>query len=213
MSSVFITGGTGYIGRRLIPLLVARKHSVRALVRRGSERKLPPGCDVVVGDPLDRTTFEAAIQPDDTFVQLVGVPHPSPRKAQQFFDIDLVSARASIAAASARRAGHFVYVSVAQPAPVMKAYQTARAVAEGDLAKTGLPATILRPFYVLGPGHRWPYALVPFYALLERLPATRETARRLGLVKLRQMIAALVWAVENPAAGRRILDVPAIRGF
>jgi hypothetical protein len=70
---------------------------------------------------------------------------------------------------------------------------------------------MLRPWYVLGPGHRWPYALVPVYAVLSRIPATREGALRLGLVTRRQMIAALVNAVENPPSGVRIVDVPAIR--
>jgi hypothetical protein len=74
-----------------------------------------------------------------------------------------------------------------------------------------MAATIVRPWYVLGPGHRWPYALLPIYAALERIPATREAAARLGLVKLPQMVAALVHAVEHPPDGVRVLDVPAIR--
>ena len=53
-------------------------------------------------------------------------------------------------------------------------------------------ATVLRPWYVLGPGHRWPYMLVPFYWLMERVPSKRETAQRLGLVTHAQMIAALL---------------------
>src|ERR1019366_9273689 len=96
---IFITGGTGYMGRRLIPLLVRRGHNVRALVRPGSERKLPPDCTPVVGNVLDQATFVDQIQPADTFVQLVGVPHPSPSKAEQFRAVDLVSIRASVAAA------------------------------------------------------------------------------------------------------------------
>ncbi|MEK6406844.1 MAG: hypothetical protein AABN34_07770 [Acidobacteriota bacterium] len=79
------------------------------------------------------------------------------------------------------------------------------------IRESGLAATILRPWYVLGPGHRWPYALVPMYWLFERIPATRETARRLGLVTLEEMVAALVHSVESPADGIRILDVPSIR--
>ena len=43
------------------------------------------------------------------------------------------------------------------------------------------------------------------------LPATRETARRLGLVTLDPMAAAIVRAVENPAVGMKIVEVPEIR--
>jgi uncharacterized protein YbjT (DUF2867 family) len=209
--SIFITGGTGYVGRALIPRLHERGHQVRALVRKGSEKRLPPGCEPVIGNALDASTFAGAVQPSDTFVQLVGVPHPSPAKAAQFQSIDLASARASVSAAAGAGVKHFVYVSVAQPSPVMKAYQAVRAEGEMMIRESGLAATILRPWYVLGPGHRWPYALVPMYWLFERIPATRETARRLGLVTLYEMVATLANSVESPAEGVRILDVPLIR--
>ncbi len=208
---VFVTGGTGYLGRRLIPELLARGHAVRALVRPGAEAKLPPGCEVVPGDALDRRTFEAAIPPADTLVQLVGTPKPNPSKARQFREVDLVSARESAAVAAAAGVRHVVYVSVAQPAPVMRAYLTARAEGEAAIRATGLATTFLRPWYVLGPGHRWAYALLPAYGLLELLPPTRAGARRLGLVRLAAMVAALVEAVEHPPAGVRIVEVPEIR--
>jgi uncharacterized protein YbjT (DUF2867 family) len=208
---VFIAGGTGYIGGRLIPRLLARGHRVRALVRPGSEGKAPTGCDVVGGNPFEPATFSQGIAPADTFVQLVGVPHPSPSKARQFRDIDLRSALASIAAARTTSIDHFVYVSVAQPAPVMKAYQTTRAEAELALKTSGVRHTIVRPWYVLGPGHRWPYALLPVYWLMERVPSTRASAQRLGLVTLRQMVDTLVHAVEHPPAASRIVEVPEIR--
>ncbi len=209
--NVFLTGGTGYLGRRLVPELARRGHTVRALVRPGSERKLPAGCRAVVGDPLDGVSFVAAIEPADTFVQLVGTPRPSPAKARQFREVDLVSVRESAGAAATAGVEHFVYVSVAQPAPVMRAYLAVRAQGEALIRQAGLRATILRPWYVLGPGHRWPYLLLPVYWLAERLPSTRESARRLGLVTWRQMVAALVAAVESPAHGERIVEVPEIR--
>ncbi len=209
--NVFLTGGTGYLGRRLVPELARRGHTVRALVRPGSERKLPAECRAVVGDPLDGVSFVAAIEPADTFVQLVGTPRPSPAKARQFREVDLVSVRESAGAAATAGVEHFVYVSVAQPAPVMRAYLAVRAQGEALIRQAGLRATILRPWYVLGPGHRWPYLLLPVYWLAERLPSTRESARRLGLVTWRQMVAALVAAVESPAHGERIVEVPEIR--
>jgi hypothetical protein len=66
---------------------------------------------------------------------------------------------------------------------------------------------------VLGPGHRWPLVLAPVYAVLERLPATRESAQRLGFVTLEQMTRALVWAVEHAPTGERVLAVPEIRTY
>ena len=208
---IFLTGGTGYIGRRLIPLLVTRGHGVRALVRPGSETKLPTGAEPITGDALDAASFAGRVPPADTFIQLVGVAHPSPAKAALFRSVDLASARASIEAAARAGVAHFVYVSVARPAPVMKAYQAARAEAEDALRSRGLDATILRPWYVLGPGHRWPLSLLPLYEIARWIPSVREGANRLRPVRLENVLAALVHAVENPAGGVRILETPELR--
>jgi len=156
--NIFLAGGTGYLGTRLIAELLQRGHSVRALAREGSVQNSAP-------------------------------------------------------AAVAADIKQFVYVSVAHPAPVMKAYWQTRAECETVIRAAGLNATILRPWYVLGPGHRWPYILKPMYWLFERLSVTRETAQRLGFVTLQQMINALVNAVENPVQGLRILEVKQIRRF
>lgn len=211
VSSICVTGGTGYIGQRLIPLLVRRSHEVRAVVREGSQDKLPSGASIVLADPLKDRTYTEAIRGADTFIHLIGVPHPSPAKAAQFRAIDLPSAQVAIKAARDAGIRHFVYLSVAQPAPMMQAFLAVRSEGEAMIRASGLDATFVRPWYVLGPGHRWPYFLLPFYWMAERLPATREGARRLGLVTISQMLKALICAVENPPAGVRILDVPKIR--
>lgn len=207
-----MTGGTGYLGQRLIPALVRRGHTVRALVRPGSERRLPPGPEVIHGNALDAATFAGAVAPSDTFVHLIGTPHPSPAKVQQFQDVDLVSVQAAVTAGSSTRIRHFVYLSVAYPAPIMAEYIAVRQQGEALIRASGMPATFLRPFYVLGPGHWWPYPLVPIFALLKQIPATREGARRLGPVSLAAMIRSLVNAVEGPpATGVREVDAPDIR--
>ena len=94
----------------------------------------------------------------------------------------------------------------------MKDYIEARAEGERLLRATGLNATILRPWYVLGPGHRWPVFLWPVYWIAERIPKFREGALRTGLVTLEQMLKALALAVDNPPKGVRIWEVPQIRG-
>lgn len=211
MHKVFVTGATGYVGSRLIPELLLRAHSVRALARPGSQRRLPLGCRCVLGDALDAMTYRDAIEDADTLIHLVGVAHPNPAKAAQFRSVDLASARAAVAAALHAGARHFIYISVAQPAPVMQAYISARAEAEALIRASGLAATVVRPWYVLGPGHHWPYALLPLYWLAEKLPATRDNALRLGLVTLGQLVSTLVRSVESPASGLRIVEVPEIR--
>jgi len=209
--SVFITGGTGYLGGRLIPRLLDRGHRVRALARPGSEARLPTSCEVVVGNALDHSTYADKVPPCDTFIQLVGVAHPSPSKGTAFRSIDLPAGLAGVSAASKARVQHFIYLSVAHPAPIMKSYIEVRQQCEAAITAHELKATILRPWYVLGPGHRWPYLLIPFYSLLGALPATREGAERLGLVTLEQMVTALEVAVENPPTETRIWSVPDIR--
>jgi uncharacterized protein YbjT (DUF2867 family) len=200
------------MGRNLIMELVRRKYEVQALARHGSEHKLPHGCKVIPGDALDKNSFVSRIAPAETFVQLIGVTHPNPAKKDEFRSVDLSAARVAIEAAREAGIRHFVYVSVAQPAPVMKFYVAVRAEAEKMIRERGMNATILRPWYVLGPGRRWPLVLKPMYWLMEHIPATRESAQRLGLVTLEQMVGALVRSIENPAQGVRILGVREIRG-
>ena len=212
MAAVFVTGGTGYIGRPLIEALVARKHEVHALVRAGREDAVAAGARAVTGNALDAATFAYAIPRDATVVHLVGTPHPNPSKAAEFERVDLGSIRASASAAVACSASHIVYLSVARPAPLMRSYIAARERGEAAVAATGIAHTFVRPWYVLGPGHYWPCVLVPLYALARMFPPTRKQAVRLGLVTLRQMVTALVAAVETPPhSGVRIVDVPAIK--
>jgi uncharacterized protein YbjT (DUF2867 family) len=211
MASIFITGATGYIGRALATELLRRGHEVRALVRPGSENKVPRGCRLVHGNALDSRTYARSIAPSNTLLQLVGTPKPNPMKGEQFRTIDLVAGLEAVRAASESSVSHFIYVSVAHPAPMMQDYIAVRSEVEAAIVDAGLNATILRPWYVLGRGHWWPYALVPVYKVAEHIASMREGARRLGLLTLAQMVAALAHAVEDPAHGVRLLTVPEIR--
>ena len=75
----------------------------------------------------------------------------------------------------------------------MHAYIAARIEAEAHLQASRVSHTVVRPWYVLGPGHQWPHLLRPMYALAERVPAWRDAARRLGLVTVAEMVGARVW--------------------
>jgi uncharacterized protein YbjT (DUF2867 family) len=192
---------------------MTRGHRVRVLTRPQSAGRVPFGAESVIGDALDAASYSAALTHDDTVVHLVGTPHPSPAKAAEFRRVDLPSIHAAVTAARSASVAHLIYVSVAHPAPIMHAYIEVRREGEAAIVSAGLTATVLRPWYVLGPGHWWPVALIPMYALFEIIPSTRATARRLGLVTIGQMVRTLVNAVEHPPrrGAIRVVHVPDIR--
>lgn len=208
---VFLTGGTGFLGRSLAAELLRRGHRVRALVRPGSESRVVQGCEVVRGDALRADSYAANIAPADTFVHLVAVAHPSPSKAREFREIDLPSCHEAVQAAKQAGIRHFVYLSVARPAPMMREFQAVRAEGERMVLESGIPASFVRPWYILGPGRRRPVILKPFYALARAYPPTREGAIRLALVTLEQMTQTLAWAIENPPEHLQIFDPPQIK--
>lgn len=212
-NKIFITGGSGYIGSRLIPELLKNGFEISALARKSSGNKIPSGCTVISGDALNSSSYENEIRPCKTFIHLVGVPHPGPGKKEQFRSIDLVSVQQSVSAALKSDVKHFIYLSVAHPAPVMKDFIEVRMKGEELIRQSGMNATFIRPWYVLGPGHYWPYVFIPFYKLLEIIPSTRESALRLGLVKLDQIINCIVYVIKDHQAGIKIFDVKDIKNF
>ncbi|HKR64243.1 MAG TPA: NAD(P)H-binding protein [Thermoanaerobaculia bacterium] len=210
--NVFITGSTGYIGRHLVPELAARGHIVRALVRPMSIAKLAADAKPVLGDALNADTFAHSLAPSDTLIHLVGVPHPSPSKANDFRKIDLVSIRETVRAVARSTIRHVIYLSVAHPAPVMRDYIAVREEGERLLRESGVASTFVRPWYVLGPGHWWPYAVLPAYWVWGAFPKHRDTARRLYPVKLRDVVRAIAGAVDAPPRdGVRVIEAPELR--
>ena len=213
MQTVFITGGTGYIGTRLInALLDDGNYHVKALIRKGSKNKLPEGCEIIYADALDADTYKNSIAPATIFVHLIGVAHPSPTKAEQFKKIDLVSVQQAAKAAATAGVKHFIYLSVAMyPTKIMKDYQAVRAEGESILLQQNFVCSFIRPWYVLGPGHWWPLLLKPFYWLAKCIPSKREAAKQLGTVTIKQIIKTLLFAIKNQPQGNTVYDVSKIK--
>ena len=212
MKTVFITGATGYIGKRLTKLLLQNGHKVIALVRKGSEHKVIAGAEVIIADPFDPVSFQASIPKGAVFVQLLGVSHPSPKKAKQFREIDLRSVKASAEAAAVAGVSHFIYISVAMaPSKIMAAYQVVRKEGEEYSKSKKLNCSFIRPWYVMGPGHYWPVLLLPLYGVAELVPAWRQRARTMALVTINQVLRTLFTTVEADPVQLRIIEIKQIR--
>jgi uncharacterized protein YbjT (DUF2867 family) len=212
VKEVFITGATGYIGKRLTKQLLNRGHRVFALARKGSEHKVAKGAEIIIADPFDPGSFQSSVPNNAVFVQLLGVSHPSPKKAKQFREIDLRSVKASADAATIAGASHFVYISVAMaPSKLMVAYQAVRQEGEAYCKSRNLSCSFIRPWYVLGPGHYWPLLLLPLYGLAEIVPSWRQKARGMALVTLGQLLRTLISVIESEPIPIRILNAKEIR--
>ncbi len=214
--NIFITGGTGYIGSALIPELIRNKFNVTALARKGSEKNLQAECRFVQGNALDRTTYKDKISDCDTFIHLIGVHHPGPGKKDEFRKIDLVSIEQAVPAALNAGVKHFIYLSVAHPAPfnIMKEFIDVRIQGEQILSEqSAMKATFIRPWYVLGPGHYWPYVLLPFYKLAGLFSFSKDTALRLYPVKIDQLVSSIIYGVQNPPESISVFETNDIINF
>jgi uncharacterized protein YbjT (DUF2867 family) len=155
---ILVTGGTGFVGSRIVPALCGEGHAVRALVRSpvGGERIKALGAEPVAGDIADAASLEAAIEGCTHVVHLVALIKGRPAE----FQAVMTDGTRSLVAA-ARQAGveRFVLMSAlgaAEPTPETVPYFRAKWAMEQELKGSGLEHTILRPSFVFGKGGALP---------------------------------------------------------
>jgi uncharacterized protein YbjT (DUF2867 family) len=102
--TVLLTGATGYIGGRLLPVLLEEGHRVRCLVRDRAKARLPDGVEVVEGDVVKGTGLAAALDGVDVAYYLVHAMGRGNGASAGFAERDRGAARA-LRPRRARRAG------------------------------------------------------------------------------------------------------------
>ncbi|MFG3123123.1 SDR family oxidoreductase [Streptomyces sp. NPDC048201] len=127
-SAVLVTGGTGTLGRHVVPLLRESGREVRVLSRKGGD-----GRDHVAVDLLTGTGLDAALDGIGTVLHLAGGP-----KGDDTATANLVRA------ARAADVRHLVYISVIGADRVPLAWLRSKLAAEQEIAGSGLPWTTLR---------------------------------------------------------------------
>ncbi len=85
---IFLTGGTGFVGKRILRDLLEKNYQVRCLVRQGSEQKLvsyqAKGVEVIHGDVTDLNSLEGKLAGCDAVINLVGIIRSFPGKGITF---------------------------------------------------------------------------------------------------------------------------------
>lgn len=201
MALVLVTGGTGTLGRAVVPRLVSSGHDVRLLSRQDRPAR-PDGVEAVRGDVLTGDGLDRAVSGVDVVVHCA----TSPIRRTTQTEVE-GTRRLTVAASSARRP-HVLYVSIVgvdrHPLPYYKAKRAAETVIEA----AGLPYTILRAtqFHSLLGG------LLSRLARLPVLPSPRGV--RFQPVDADEVAARLVALVAAGPSGQMAdMGGPEVRGF
>ncbi len=215
---LFITGGTGLVGARLLPRLRDAGHDCLALVRSG--RELPSGITPVAGDLLEPAGLASALEGVDAVVHLAALFRTDDVDAIHRVNLDgtrnLIDA-VRVGAPDARfvmASTSNVYADVGphparevDPTDATEAYPASKIAAEGELRASGLNWSILRFGFVYGDGDGHIDALPPRAQIMGWHPA-----RVLAVVHHRDIAQMVELALTGVADGRIVnvvADAPA----
>lgn len=203
MSTVLVAGATGYIGRRLVPALVARGHRVRCLIR--DPRRGLPGAEMHVGDALDPATLPAAFAGIDTVYYLV---HSMAAGETGFDERDRRAAGNVATAARAAGVRHLIYLGgLALPGAGLSRHLASRQETGDVLRKAGIPVTELRAAIVVGAGSV-SFEMIRY--LTERLPVMvcpKWVSTRCQPIAVDDVIAYLLASLDEPGVRGRTLEI------
>jgi uncharacterized protein YbjT (DUF2867 family) len=152
---VLVTGSTGYVGGRLVPLLLQRGHKVRALGR--SKAKLSarpwaghPNLELAQGDVLDLDSLKAAAADCRAAFYLVHSMNPS---TKDFARTDRKAAQNMVAAAEAAGLKQIIYLGGIIPQGQVMSHHLESRAEVGHILQAGpTPLTWLRAAMILGSG-------------------------------------------------------------
>ncbi len=145
MTRILVTGATGFIGRRLVPALVAEGHDVRAMTRR-PEKYDGPG-EPVAGNVDDRDSLLEPLKGVEVAYYLVHSLDDA-----DFERKDAEAARAFASAAAEQGVQQIIYMGGLGDDGELSAHLRSRRQVEGLLGETGVPVTVLRAAIVVGAG-------------------------------------------------------------
>ncbi|WP_299926595.1 NAD(P)H-binding protein [uncultured Nocardioides sp.] len=201
MSTVLVTGATGFIGRRLVPALIEDGHDVRAMTRH-PESYDGPG-EPVGADVSDRASLDDALRGVDVAIYLVhSLDDPD------FERKDAQAARNVSAAAAAAGVRQIVYMGgLGDDGDDLSAHLRSRREVERLLGEDGVPVTVLRAAIVVGHGGiSWEITR----QLVKNLPAMvvpKWVNTRTQPIALDDVIRYLAGVVDNEQALGRVFEI------
>lgn len=192
MATLAVTGGTGFVGQRLLKLAVERGHRVRALTRRPQTKQR--GIDWIAGD---LGACGGLCDSVDAVIHVAGVINA--RRPAEFHAGNVDGTRVVLDAAKAANVGRFVHVSsLAAREPQLSGYGASKAASEALIPAAGIDWAIVRPPAVYGPGDRETFEL---FRLAMQGIALVPMRGRASFIHADDLAAALLALATGNASG------------
>lgn len=199
MSTIAITGGTGFVGSRLIALAVEAGHRVRALTRR--EQAEREHITWVAGDLSNADALAALCEGAEAVIHVAGVVNAPDRLG--FARGNIEGTRNMLHAAKKQDVRRFVHVSsLAAREPGMSAYGWSKAEGDALVMASGLDWSIVRPPAIYGPGDM---EMLELFKLARRGLALLPPGGRLSVIEVGDL-GRLLLALALTDDYRQILD-------
>jgi nucleoside-diphosphate-sugar epimerase len=196
-----VTGGTGFVGRRLITLAVQSGHQVRALTRR--PQQAADGIEWIEGDLGNRDALERLVTGADAVIHVAGVINAP--DAAGFEAGNVTGTLTMLAAATAAGAQRFVHVSsLAAREPKLSQYGASKAHSEELVEGSGLDWVIVRPPAVYGPGDK---ETLELFKMARGGQIFMPPTGRLSLIHVDDL-ARLLLSAAAPDAPKKIVVEP-----
>jgi uncharacterized protein YbjT (DUF2867 family) len=207
---VLVTGGSGFVGNWVLTELLARGHSVRALVRPGSEGKVKAAAQVELarGSILDEAAVGEAARGCEAVIHLVGIIREFPGRGVTFEAVHVKATEILVDAAREAGARRFLHMSAlgARPQPA-DPYHVTNFQAEEYVRQSGLTYTIFRPSVIYGPED----ASINLFARQIRsfplFPVIGDGLYKMQPVPVWTVAQAFALALELPHTENRIYEV------
>ena len=212
---VFVTGGTGFVGKAVIRALQSHGIIVRCLVRPGSEADLKgfEAIERVPGDVLHPEGMEAAMQGCAAVVHLVGIIRERPGRGVTFERLHPVATANMVMAAQKAGIRRFLLMSALGTRPgARSSYHRTKWEAERVVRESGMEWTIFRPSVIYG-------TLDGFVSMLARMmrlpvvPVLGDGRYRLQPVPVGQVAEGFARALERPATIGQTYEVGGPRPY
>jgi len=204
---ILVTGATGYIGGRLVPLLLAAGHQVRCLVRDSNRlcgRSWQNSVEIVEGDVFRPDSLAAAMQGVDTAYYLVH----SLGGGAGFHQLDLTAASNFGEAARVAEVKRIIYLGgLAEASSGLSEHLRSRQQSGDSLRMGGVPVTEFRAGVIVGSGST-SFEMIRY--LTERVPVMicpRWVYTRTQPIGIREVLAYLSQAIEVPESTGRIIEI------